>query len=205
MTMFRNAVHEIVNTGLRSLSHPVQGYIPAGMVDKETNTCTVRVPNQHGGVHPNADGNYIELKAVPLPFFYRGIIGGIADLVQRGDRGVIVGFKGANHANPYIVSPLPSALNPDKKDQTVDDRKSVAKYRTTNIGGSHTLTTPDTMKVPTPSVQRFSDISTPGPPAAFGSASAQKLGQFNGLQSQMKSQVSSLSSFSPTPVVSPKR
>jgi hypothetical protein len=201
--MFREAVHELVRDGLRTLSHPVQGYIPKGGIDKETNLCTVRIPNPHGGVHPSSsqEGNYIELKAIPVPFFYKGFLGGILDLVQQEDRGVIVGFKGSNMANPYIVSPLPAVLNHDKLDQTVDERKSVIADRTTNVGGSHQLVTPDTKMLPTPSVQTFSELTPPGPPRQFGLQDAPKLSQFNGLQSQLKTQMDSSVSRITTPTV----
>jgi hypothetical protein len=208
MSQFRQAVHEMVTDGLRSLSHPVQGYIPSpNGIDKNTNTCTVRIPNPHGGVHPTNDGNYIELKAVPLPFFFKGFLGGILDLVSKGDRGVIVGFKGSNMANPYIVSPLPALLHADKFDQTVDDRSSVNTARTSNVGGSHQLVTPDTVMQPLPQVKTFGEISSgaPQPPRQFVTADIQKLSPFTNLQINMQSSVSSATSRVTTPSIVPKK
>lgn len=217
MSMFRDAVHEIVQTGLRSITHPVQGYIPAGGINKDLNLCTVRIPNPHGGVHPTSHGNYIEFKGVPLPFFYTGFIGGLVDLVQRGDRGVVVGFKGANMANPYIVSPLSTPLNTDKKDQTVDDRKPVAKDRLVSPGGSHQLVSnlnddgglaaPDTTQRSILKIKSFSDLLGPGEAHAAvpDSLSVDKLSVFQSGQQSLIGMIDSTLFRDATPAIVPKR
>ncbi|HYT42921.1 MAG TPA: hypothetical protein VEP90_11275, partial [Methylomirabilota bacterium] len=137
--MFRELVHSIIDSKLRMKTDPVQGYIPSekladntSAINEKSNTCTVRIPNPHGGMHTggNSAGAYIELKNVALPFYFKGFIGGLLSLLTGGgDRGVVVGFKGGNMAFPYIISPLFNTTGPDTKDRTVDDRKPVTKDR----------------------------------------------------------------------------
>ena len=160
--MFRDAVHEIVANGLKGLSHPIQGYIPEGGVDVANSLCTVRVPNPHGGINPNNSntGNYLELKGVPLPFFV-GIFIAWEHALKLGDRGVLVGFKGANMAFPYIISLLSLIPNKDKADQTVDDRKNVQQDRALSQAGAQVITPPDQLTQQILGVQSFDELFAP--------------------------------------------
>src|SRR5438552_19172153 len=134
--MFKQAVQELINSSLKQKTDPVKGYIPKGGIDEKNHICTVRIPNPHGGLNPadTSTGNFIELKGIPLPWYQQGIIGDLLALLNGGDRGVLVGFKGGNMAFPYIISPLPGLPGEDKKSQSVDERKGVAVSRITNIG-----------------------------------------------------------------------
>src|SRR5207245_589983 len=90
----RSAVEQVMDTKLKAISHPVQGYIPVGGMNLTHWTCTVRVPNQHGGTHPTKGktGHYHEYKDVPLPYTMGGVIEALGALVIHQNRGVTVGF-----------------------------------------------------------------------------------------------------------------
>lgn len=209
---FRNAIHEIVDSKLRMKTDPVQGYIPSEplpdgskAINESTNTCIVRIPNPHGGMHPgdNNSGSYIELRDVALPFYFKGLIGGLLSLLTGGgDRGVLVGFKGGNMAFPYIVSPLFNVTGPDKTDRTVNDRKPVTKDRATNVGGSHQVVTPDITANQLPSVTSFEDLISPGdtiiPPSSIDIS---KLSVFSGSQTNLASMIFGATTRDATPTV----
>jgi hypothetical protein len=164
--MFKEAVQQMVQEGMRSVTHPVQGYIPEGGVDEANNICSVRIPNPHGGIHPGEDGggNYIELRAVPLPFYFKGIIGGILDLFQGGagseGRGVMVGFRGGNMAHPFIMHPVSMVhAAVDAPAKSVDARVPQTINRLKNPAGTHKLVPPRT-STPVSTSLTFQSIGT---------------------------------------------
>lgn len=206
MSALKRAVMDLVSDGIKSFTHPIQGYIPVGGADHQNNVCTVRIPNPHAGMQSSnggEGGSYIELKNVPLPMFSKGFLGAILDLFQRGPRGVVIGFKGSNMAHPYIISPLPFPANLDKLDQTVDARKPVATTRATTVGSSHQMVPPAKFIGP-PQPTTFSDISS----SAVTTSTKQitpdqsaKMSSFTNLQSSMSSQVNSATTRNTTPTV----
>jgi hypothetical protein len=107
---FRDTIQAEVAAGLRGISHAVQGLIPADGIDFKNWTCTVRIPNPHGGVHPGRDQtgqpNSILLKDVALPPSPGGLISAALQKVSGHDRACIVGFRGGKLSFPYIVSML---------------------------------------------------------------------------------------------------
>lgn len=106
--MFRKAVHEVVEAGLRGLSQPLRGMIPQGGIENQSWTCTVQIPNPKGGAHPvvpaSGGTNYLVYHGVPLPKNADGVIQAILNLVTKAPRAVMVGFKGANLSFPYIIN-----------------------------------------------------------------------------------------------------
>ena len=190
--MFREAVHQIIDAKLKLKTDPVQGYIPSEAstdgtkaIDEKNHICTVRIPNPHGGLNPADTTNqgYIELKGVPLPWYQQGIIGDLLALLNGGDRGVLVGFKGGNMAFPYIISPLPGFPGQDRKSRTVDNRTPVSVSRSTNIGGSHQLVSPDPTVPPVASVRTFDELFAPNSPPTPPEIDVNKLSIFNSNQS----------------------
>jgi hypothetical protein len=209
--MFKEAVQQMVQEGLRSFTHPVQGYIPDGGVDEANNICTVRIPNPHGGIHPGEDGggNYIELRAVPLPFYFKGIIGGILDLFQGGvggqGRGVMVGFRGGNMAHPFIMHPISMVhAAVDAPKQSVDERVPQTVNRLKNPAGTHKLV-PPSVSTPVSTSPTFQSIGTAKPLQQPLTIAGPKITQFSSLQQQMNLQADALLNKSPGVRVGAKR
>lgn len=152
---FRAAVKELIQTAQREVTHPLQGYIPAGMIDqKQWVAKEVRIPNPHGGTHPAADipERHLSLYDVPLPHQTFGFIQAIFDSTFGINRAVTIGFKGGKLAFPYVInflSPL-KALD-DAPMETTPNRKSVVTARLQTAGGSQTPAT-TTPALPAPPV-----------------------------------------------------
>lgn len=202
--MFREAVHEVVTNSLKTLTHPVQGYIPEDGINFGDNICTVRIPSPHGGIHPGDSGNpnYIELKAVPLPF-YVGVLVAWDHLLKRGSRAVLVGFKGANMAFPYIICPLSVLPGQDHLDKSVEARKPVEKDRALSQAGAQLITPQPPPDEQLPSIKSFDELVapeiTPPPVTASADASAPFLAASNtDITAQLDNAL--LRDLTPTPV-----
>lgn len=133
MPSYRETIEDIVRQGLKSQTHPVQGYVPKGGITGATfarwQAGEVRVPNPHGGSDPGQPG-YISYFNIPLPRGLNGFFDAFVEMVAQREVGVLVGFRGGNMSFPYIIQFLRLAPE-DTPPHTRERQGSVgAKFNT---------------------------------------------------------------------------
>lgn len=176
MAHLKNVITGMIAGEMRKISHPCQGRIPAGGIDYKNWTCTIHIPNPHGGIHPAKDtkgaaDRQLVFHHVPLPKSPGGFIQAILQTVLNKDRAVTVGFKGGNLYQPYIINFL-SLLNQfdDREEQKTENRQPNIANRTLTAAPAK----PPAAGALT-STQGF--IGPPAPPSGPSSPSSQQAKQ----------------------------
>lgn len=135
MNRFSEAVVAEVARGLKSVTHPVQGYVPRGGISGNDlkpwrwKATEVRIPNPHGGLDQGQA--HLTLSDVPLPRTLEGAFQALAGMVQQQDVGVLIGFKGGSISHPFIIQFL--KLDPNETTLGTEERQGAtgAKFSTT--------------------------------------------------------------------------
>lgn len=151
MSGFRDAVQQVVSNQVKGVAQTCQGYIVAGTMDKNTHTCTVRVPNQHGGIHPAPyeNGNaptYLEHTSIPYPQSPKGVIESLTSTNTK-DIACLVGFKGGNVNFPYIINII-DVLYPvqSRQEESTENRESVTANKFSTAAPARPTSPPPTNK-----------------------------------------------------------
>jgi hypothetical protein len=151
MAGFRDAVREVVSSSMKGVAQTCQGYIVAGTMDKNTHTCTIRVPNQHGGIHPAPyeSGNaptYLEHTGIPYPQSPKGFIESLTS-TNTTDIACLVGFKGGNVNFPYIINII-DILYPvqSRQAESTENRESVTANKFSTASPARPTSPPPTNK-----------------------------------------------------------